>query len=404
MSLKRSVKPVVASLVLGLVATSQVALAHQAGVKQEPPALHKLAMQVLSNGNGYYTHAGHRLGSSMIDWSGIASVDVNYGSRGDSANLVDFDAIGTSRTDVRLDHIVLAANAKVSPWVRFRAALGFVEQQEDGYNNFITLHGKHHSAEHVVIDEGYINIGNRCKSPVYFQVGREWTDFGYYANSYPLTPSLVQSLVQSNQTTIKLGFVDNSGFMASISAFNDVASNDDGRSRISNFIAKLAYADKHSGVSYRVDGSYVRDIRDIGIISQDTSFYASDKLTGAYALHAGLSYDDLSGRIDYVSALGDIMGSGTESHVSALGAEVSYKFRTSDWHSYFKLGYQLSSQGEFISEGIYALPKHRCLAAYNVSITKYADATLQYVHDAAYTAEGQGKSANSVALRFSVQF
>lgn len=399
MSLKKSVNPFVA-VALGLsLAASPVAFAkQQVNVKKDRLDLHKRAMQVLSNGNGYHSSNVHSLGRhGLIRWSGDAGVDVGYADRGERANLIDFSNTGSSRTDVHLNHVVLSADAKVSDWVSFRSTLVLVEPKT---LNHITVNGRNYNND-VTLNEAYIHIGNGYKSPVYLQVGREWTDFGYFKEAHPITPSLVQSLTQANQATIKLGLVDDSGVMASLSAFNDTPSNKAGRSRISNFIAKIAYANKYEGINYRLDASYVHYLKDMGIIREHANFYDTGRV-GAYALHANASYGDVCGSVDFMSALGNVKGA--NSHVSAGGVSVSYKFKTADWASYLKAGYQISTQGKFITQGTDSLPKSRYEVGYGVDVTQNAQMQLTYDHERSYKQSNSEKSANAVKLRFSVQF
>uniref|UniRef100_UPI0033653002 LbtU family siderophore porin n=1 Tax=Candidatus Albibeggiatoa sp. nov. BB20 TaxID=3162723 RepID=UPI0033653002 len=139
------------------------------------------------------------------------------------------DYAGVDSSDVTLATVELAIDAQIHKWVSGHVLFLFEED----------------ATEELVVDVGYITIGNTDYSPLYLSAGRMYLFGGYETNmiSDPLTLDIGETQVSA----IKVGF-DAAGAYGSVYAYNgDTQKNED--DKIENFGLGLGYALESNGLS-----------------------------------------------------------------------------------------------------------------------------------------------------------
>jgi hypothetical protein len=282
--------------------------------------------------------------------------------------------------------------------------------------------GSVHNVSVLGVDEAYITFNCFAKTPFFMRLGKQYVPFGHYDDAYPLTYGLAQLLSQTRATAAEVGFVLENGLYGMAFAFNGQGSNsaDFDSRRIRNWGGKLGFASHVSNVSYDLDASYLRDVRDVDLYADYPGMKVLTEGTtreAGVALHGDAQVSGFTFAADYVKYLEDLsptLGSG--SAVWAYDLDGSFAFKTLGHHSAFGLGYQASGDGEALAFGrplglIHALPKRRYLAYYTFNIARDADMRVEYDHNDDYgEAEGPASykatdnKTNVLSVRVGVKF
>lgn len=121
------------------------------------------------------------------------------------------------------------------------------------------------------IDEANIVIGNFSKTPLYFRLGRQYLDFGWYDKETLMSP-MTQWFTQSVHDAVTFGMLDVHGLSANITGFRSVARGNTTRENnsslgldrpsdaVNNFTASLAYGFDYETFSLDVKADYMFDM------------------------------------------------------------------------------------------------------------------------------------------------
>ncbi len=298
------------------------------------------------------------------------------------------------------------------------------------------------------VDELYLSIANADVLPIYFKVGRMYSEFGDYdPNGYGIStivPSLTQLMTQNRTGAGQLGIIMPYGFYASGSisyaeqSIGRVVDPTGFNPHRMNFSGKLGLRNTFYGVATNINISAIDDIRDVDYISdtiQQLNFqqlgytiaplyvYATKKKGGA-AFHAdfymcpfGLSFEGAT-TFGKMSPRTFNPSFGWDSHLYTAGVEGKVDFKTFDHDSNFKLGYQIARHTQIIETNNGAvtpanpnrvhniLPEHRWQVTYDVNLIQHLNLGITWVrdHDFDIPHNGIAVNSNEVVARLDVEF
>jgi len=358
-------------------------------------------------------------------------VNVDLGKWGNRNGAIEGE--NYKRISINDAYINVAAN--ISDWTNAFASLSYSNPTTSApivrYYGLPTPVPANYSYSHVYdldnisLEQAYFTIGNFDQSPFYLQAGKEFLDFGRY-QIHPITVPFTQVMSETLTTSLKLGFILDSGFNASIYAFNDrLRKSSDGGNPPYNygFAAGSMHADANFG--YDFGGAYMRNIISVNDIAHAVRMFSfsdvyrvrvagislySDVNAGPFAFNArwvstiqrfnsiDLPRDGVAD-IDSISLLP--FPSATGAKPWALSLEAGYAFNQWCKDSTVYVGYQTSRE----SAGI-GLPKYRYLAGLDVEVFKYTNIGIEWDHDREYSYNQGGRNnvTDLFSIRTAVQF
>lgn len=388
--------------------------------------------QLIYDAMGQNLFRGHALPDwfNRIGFSGGLNIDAAWGNRG-------MGYMGENVSRISLNDAFLNTTAIINDWTRGFLSLSFnnasdvlIGAPKNGrYSNV-------YSINNLNLEQGYITIANYDCSPFFFQIGKQFTDFGRYT-IHPIERSMAQVMSESLQTSAKLGFITQSGFHGQIYAY------DNGMTRFTEGHPKSVYGaalgydlvnDQFGfdlGVGYMSQIVGANDVQwavgsfngsigsgPIGTPSTQSSLNGNAGTGGSFVHTVGgiAAYADINTgpfivSVRYVTAIQHFspFDLSTQYHTVGGGArpwavDVTGGFAFTYWNKNQNLyvGYQTSRD----TVNLY-LPKNRYIFGYNIDMWRNTNLGLQFGHDNDYSAGGYGgtgRSSNTISARAAVRF
>ena len=294
------------------------------------------------------------------------------------------------------------------------------------------------------VDELYVVISNADLLPIYFKIGRMYSEFGDYTpNGYgikTIVPSLTQLMTQHRTGAGQLGIILPCGFYSSLSinyAEQSIARIVEPQSRYPhrmNFSGKIGFSGEVAGLDTNINVSAIDDIRDVDYINdgiQLVNFVAvnytiapnyiyTSKKKGGVAFHADLYRCPFGLSLEGAKTFGKMNprtfgpNAAFDSHLYTAGIEGRMEFAVLGHPSDFKVGYQLARHSQIIEPPAGTtphrlhniMPHHRWQLTYDVKIWDHLNAGITWVrdHDFDFQHAGLNYGSNEVVGRLDVEF
>ena len=367
----------------------------------------------VSGGVNFDAHWGNR--SQGYEGENVQRLSLNDAYINVGANVNDwakaFTSISFSNPSGRLSGSIVAPGISVSP-------LG--GQYSNTYNTPNTIN----------LEQGYVTIANYDVSPIFFQIGKQFTDYGRYT-IHPLVRTMTQVMTESLATSAKLGFITQMGFHGDIYAFDNPATQSGQGHTGTVYGAALGFDQLNDQLGFDVGVGYMSNITGVNDINAALGNNYANALASGVATGLGLPstgtyvhtvgglavYGDVNSgpfalSVRYTQAIqhfnpGDLS---TQYNLSTgvAGArpwalDVTGGFGFNYWakNQNLYLGYQTSNNAVNL-----ALPKNRWIVGYNIDMWKNTNLGLEYNHDTAYSSGNNAfnHSSNTVGARASVKF
>jgi len=350
-------------------------------------------------------------GKPMPDWfnrigvSGGVNFDARWGNRSQGY-------MGENNQRLSLNDAYVNLAATVNDWAKGFASLSF--NSTSPVNGL--MGGQYSSAytnNQLNLEQGYLTIANYDQSPLFFQVGKQFTDFGRYT-IHPITRSMAQVLTESLVTSAKLGFITKMGLHGDIYAFSNPSTQVGIAHSKSVYGAAIGYDQINDQLGFDVGVGYMSNM--LGVNDVNASLETAGNYihtVGAVAVYGDVNSGPFNIGARYVSAIqrfspNDISTTfeGTANTLSgakpwAADITAGFGFNNMGKNQNVYLGYQTSNNAVNI-----ALPKNRWLVGYNVDMWRNTNVGLEVAHDTAYSSGngGSGNSSNIVTARAGVKF
>jgi hypothetical protein len=363
-------------------------------------------------------------GKAMPDWfnrvgvSGGVNFDAHWGNR-------DLRYVGENVTRLSLNDGYLNATANVNDWTKAFVGLSYNSASglyNVGYtSNNITNFGQ--SSDKLNLEQAYVTLANYDVSPLFLQVGKQYTDFGRYT-IHPITRTMTQVLSESLATSAKLGFITKMGLHGQVYAFdNNLVRSTQGHTK-SVYGAALGFSQPNDQLGYDVGVGYmsnmlgVNDIATIVNFNRVTTGLGSTFVhnVGAVAVYADVNSGpfNISGR--YTTSIQRFNPTDLSTQGGKLGANAMAESGARPWAADLTAGYGYNAMGK--NQNVYVgyqtsnnavnllLPKNRWLVGFGVDMWKNTNLGLEVAHDTAYSSGngGTGSSNNTIGARASVKF
>ena len=357
-----------------------------------------------------------------IAFAGGANFDAKWGNRS-----MGYQGENTQR--LSLNDVYLNVFGNINDWSKAFASISY--NDASGVSTTARKPGQYsnvYPTNRLTLEQGFIRIANFDQYPIFFQLGKQYQDFGRYY-IHPITRTLPQVLTETLRTSAEVGFVTQMGLHGDIYAFDNplnsrfastvTSANVRGHAS-ANYGAAIGFDQLNDQLSWGVNLSYLYNMTGVNDIAQAVSQYQLGGATttgGSYRNRvAGASLDAMvsSGPFslfgDYVSALSAFssndlgsrgLGSVTGARPWAGNLQAGYTFNAGSKNQNIYLGYQASGDGAMIH-----LPKSRWVAGYNVDMWRNTNLGLEVGHDRDYGIShgGTGDSSNTIGLRAGVKF
>jgi hypothetical protein len=378
-------------------------------------ALPSIAIPQVSKYQIRYDAMSQNTGRSkaMPDWfnrigiSGGINLDGHWGNRSSGF-------MGENYTRVSVNDAYMNVTANVNDWTKVLTSLSY--SNFNGPNG--TVGGSYSTAytnNLINLEQGYLTVANYAVSPVFFQVGKQFTDYGRY-QIHPLVRTMAQVMTESLQTSAKLGFITQMGLHGDIYAFNNPATQVGRQHSDTIYGAALGfdqindYMGFDAGIGYMSNLTGVNDIR---TMIGNAPFFNQNyiHIVGGLSAYGDLNNGPFSVSVRYTSAIQQFSPrdlSNQFEYPFASGARPwaadvtgGYNFNAWSRNQNLYVGYQASNFAVNIG-----LPKTRWLVGYNVDIGRYANVGAEWDHDKAYSSgnRGSGRTSNIIGARASVKF
>jgi hypothetical protein len=407
---------------------------HHHKVYAEAPTTYKdykdalpIVIERIDNSQAIYDAMSQNLnrGRPMPDWfnrlgfNGGVNFDAFWGNRGMGYMTEDINRIA-------LNDAYLNTTAVVNDWAR-----GFLSLSYNNTSDVLATAPKTGRYSNVYpintvnLEQGYITIADYDVSPVFVQIGKQFSDFGRYT-IHPLERTLAQSMTESLQTSAKLGFITRNGLHGQMYAFNNSMTQFSMGHPKTVYGAALGFDQLSDVLGFDVGVGYMsqlvgaNDVQwGVGTFNGTIAAVAGSTGTGGSYVHTvgGVSaYADvnygpftLGGR--YVTAIQNYSTTDLTTQYHAMGAgakpwaadvTAGFGFNGYGKNQNVYVGYQVSKD----SVNLY-LPKNRWIIGYGVAMWKNTDLGLLVGHDTDYSTGGNGgtgKSSNTIGVRGAIKF
>jgi hypothetical protein len=357
-----------------------------------------------------------RARQAMPDWfnrvgvTGGVNFDAHWGNRSQGYE-------GENRQRLALNDAYVNIGATVNDWTKAFVSLSF--SNPNGQLAGAPYAGQYSNVympvNQINLEQGFVTLANYDVSPVFFQIGKQFTDYGRYV-IHPLVRTLTQVVTESLQTSAKLGFITNMGFHGDVYAFDNTARQFNQPHTSTIYGAGLGYDMLSDQLGFDVGVGYMSDLSGVNDINAalgngylGTGTYVH--LVGGIAAYADVNSGPFSIGARYATAIqnfnpndlsnqyGVVIGGGARPWAADLTAGYGFNAGTKNQNVY--LGYQASNNAVNL-----ALPKSRWLVGYNVDMWKNTNLGLEFDHDQAYSSGngGTGNNSNTIGARASVKF
>lgn len=387
-----------------------------------------LTMDAMTQNLGREVHAGP-------DWFqriaviGGANVDAAWGNR-------SMGYMGENPRRISLNDAYLNATALVNDWAKAFLSISFNNAYPANELNspvnarYPGIYSAAYSNSKLNLEQGYATFGNFNCSPFFFQVGKQFQDFGRY-QIHPITRTLAQVMSESLQTSAKVGFLTQMGFHGSIWAFdNSLVRTGMGHTQ-TVYGASLGFDQPSDQLGYGLGVGYMSNIAGVNDVAYAITAYElfsnSTNPAGTYNATVGAinAYGDInSGPFSlgarYTTAIQNfnvntlsnqyMNATGTGARPWAADITAAYGFNAWCHTQNIYLGYQVSNNAVNLF-----IPKNRWVLGYGVDVWKNANFGLEFLHNTSYSSGngvpisqgvfgGSSSNNNEVHARAGVKF
>jgi len=369
----------------------------------------------------------------MPDWfnriglSGGINFDAHWGNR-------SMGYQGENNRRLSLNDAYLNAQVVVNDWTRGFTSFSFENNSvaiptslttvgaspkagtySTAYNSGTTVNTNVH------FEQGFVTIANYEVSPLFFQIGKQFTSYGRY-QIHPIERSLTEVATESLQTSAKLGFITRMGLHGDIYAFDNAMQLVTQSHTKTVYGASLGFDQINDQLGFDVGLGYMSQLTGVNDIAYSvTNFRGAATFThtvGGIAVYGDVNSGPftLSGRFSTaiqhfspadlstlynppVTPLATVGASGARPWTADLTAGFGFNYWARNQNLY--VGFQASND----AVNLY-LPKNRWIAGYNIDMWKYTNIGAEFGHDKDYSSGngGTGRSSNTFAARASVKF
>lgn len=332
-----------------------------------------------------------------------------------------------SATDIDLTGIELDTEILVNQWIT--GLIAFV------YDNTppTDMSPRRIDNSRVLLERGFLTIGNLAKFPLYATMGQFYMPFGQYSSSMVSDP-FTKTLGRTKARAIALGFSkqfnDENNLNLSTFVFRGPSRTSIDNNGLRNYGANAEYIFTKPKWNIDIGGSYIRSIADsLGMQHNGNSGlnnfagFATNNNTEILNPVPGLdargtlSIEAFSLTGEYVTASRSFSQTvlsfdNQGAKPSAFHAEAAYKFNVLERPSAVIIGYDQSKDALAL-----LIPKKRYIATVSTSIWKDTIESLEFRHDIDYSVtdvatgqsgfnpiNGTGKSGNTVTLQVGLYF
>ncbi len=371
----------------------------------------------------YLQENGHQLSDTpVINLSGKIESQIFHTSHfGNFQN--------NSATDIDLTGIELDTEILVNQWVT--GLIAFV------YDNTppTDMSPRRIDNSRVLLERGFLTIGNLAKFPLYMTMGQFYVPFGQYSSSMisdPFTKTLGRTKARALELGYSKQFNDENDLNLSAFVFRGPSRTSIDNNGLRNYGANAEYIFTKPKWNIDVAGSYIRSIADsLGLQHNGNNGpnnfegFATNNNTEVLNPVPGLdargtlSIEAFSITGEYVTASRSFSSSvlsfdNQGAKPSAFHAEAAYKFSVLEKPSAVIIGYDQSKDALGL-----LIPKKRYIATVSTSIWKDTIESLEFRHDIDYSAtdvalgqsglglnpiNGTGKSGNTITLQVGLYF
>jgi hypothetical protein len=381
---------------------------------------HQIMYNAMSQNTGRYSAA-------MPDWfnrvgiSGGVNFDAHWGNRSQGYE-------GENRQRLALNDAYLNVGATVNDWTKAFTSFSFSNPngQLAGSEPVIPgvpfggpLAGQYSNVympvNQVNLEQGYVTLANYDVSPVFFQIGKQFTDYGRYV-IHPFVRTMTQVMTESLQTSAKLGFITQMGFHGDVYAFDNTATATNQSHANTVYGAALGFDQLNDQLGFDVGVGYMSQLTGVNDINAAlgnayTGIGTYVHTVGGIAVYADVNSGPFSLGARYTTAIQHFAPTDISNQYGtpfAAGArpwalDVTGGFGFNYWakNQNLYLGYQTSNNAVNL-----ALPKNRYVVGYNMDLWKNTNVGVEYNHDTSYSS-GNGApnhNSNTFGARASVKF
>ena len=304
----------------------------------------------------------------------------------------DFE--GNNFNEFNLATVELGLDVEVNEWARGSILALYEGGEED---------------EGIIIDEGFVELGNYEQFPLGLTMGKLYVPFGNYETNMIQDP-LTLEVGEINDFGVNIGF-EAAGVYGALFAYNGMKT-DGGSEVVKGYGAQLGYAFANDSISVDAGFSYVNNIGDSGGIGD----FLSDELgkdtvqdqVGGLGAHAIATFEGARIVLEYVSALDTFNDQNAtdptdvyRAEPSAWNVEFAYSLLLGDMPSNFAIGMQ--GTDEAVELG---LPETRFLAIASFEIFPATALSFEYFYDTDYSIAdgGTDESANTFTTQLAYAF
>ena len=347
---------------------------------------------------------------NRIGVSGGVNFDAHWGNR-------SMGYEGENRQRFALNDAYLNVGATVNDWSKAFVSLSY--SNPNGQLGGAPLAGQYSNVytpvDDLNLEQAYLTVANYDVSPMFIQVGKQFTDYGRYT-IHPIERTLAQVMTESLQTSVKLGFITQMGLHGDISAFdNGVRATNQPHSG-TVYGAAIGFDQLNDQLGFDVGVGYMSNLTGVNDINAAMGNGYAGKGTyvhtvGGIAVYGDVNSGPFSFGARYTTSIQSFspadlsnqygLATGTGARPWAADFTAGFGFNAFTRNQNLYVGYQTGNNAVNL-----ALPKNRYLAGYNVDVWKMTNLGLEVAHDTAYSSGngGTGRSSNTIGLRGSVKF
>ena len=297
---------------------------------------------------------------------------------------------GVDSSDITLAKVEVALDAAPSEFVSAHVQVLY---EDDGNEN-------------ITLDEAFATLGNTEKFPVYLQVGKWAMPFGGFDSDMNTGP-LTKGIGETKEAAVLVGGEFNGISLAGY-IYNGDSQQSGSGDKIDQAGLSLGYSTELEKGNIDFGAGYIRNIADSDGLTTglDSNATALSDYVGGVEVHAALSYQDVTVRAGFMTALsafksGELAFSGQGAKPKAWNLEGAYTTEVGDRDVTVAATVQGTDEALALS-----LPELRYGAAATVGITESTSITAEYLHDEDYDTNngGTGNSGHTATVKLAVGF
>lgn len=349
--------------------------------------IRELQEKMDAQAKGSRTASGGEVLQTINDHVRLSALVEAEASRSD-----DYDNEDSS--DITLATVEVGLNARVAEWSSAHVLFLYEEGEEN---------------DHIIIDEGFITLGNTEKYPVYLTAGKMYVPFGSFESNMVSDP-LTLEIGETGDSAVLARFAAN-GLHGSFYGLNgDI--NEGGEDEIDSFGVSLGYTMENDTFALDMGADWLNNIGDtngIGDFLADRAVARPeeiDEYVNGLSLHAVFSSGPFTLIGEYVAALdsfapGEVDFQGEGARPEAYNLEAAYGTEITGRATTFALGYQATDQALDLG-----LPESRYIGTVRMELFPFTSLAVEYLHDEDYGTGhgGSGEDANTLTMQLAMEF